>query len=186
MGRGEVEGFQGEEKERPLECTACRKGIKVLYTLVIHDTITEQVMCGDCPELKKRLQGSSTFEASDKKGAETGLACGTCGTTLEMVRTGHVLGCTTCYTVFNDFLIQDLISQGLLPERVEKQKKTIPLHIGKIAGKVHAMNTSLRLLALNEALEETLKREDYEEAARLRDQIKELTEHPSEGESTNA
>ena len=180
-----MEEFKGEEKERPFECTACRKGIKVLYTLVIRDTITEQVMCGDCPELKRRLQGSSTLETQEKKPGETGLVCGTCGTYLEQVRTGHSLGCSACYTVFNDFIVQELIDQKVLPERVEKQKKTVPLHIGKIPGKIPAENASLRLLALNEALEETLKREDYEEAARLRDQIKHLTEHPVREENAN-
>jgi len=168
--------FRGEEKERPFECTACRKGIKVLYTLVIRDVITEQVMCGDCPELKKRLQGSSNLTGIDKKLGETGLACGSCGTSLEQIKMGHSLGCSACYAVFNDFIIQDLIHQKALPERVLNQKKSLPLHIGKIPGKVPAENASLRLLALNEALDETLKREDYEEAARLRDQIKRLTE----------
>jgi protein arginine kinase activator len=172
-----MEEFHREEKDRPLECTACRKQVKVLYTLVIRDTVTEQVMCADCPELKRRLQGSSTMAAVERTSGETGLACGTCGTTLEMVKMGQSLGCSTCYSIFSDFILQDLISQKCLPDRVEKQKKTIPLHIGKIRGKVHTMNTSLRLLALSEALQETLKREDYEEAARLRDQIKELTEN---------
>jgi protein arginine kinase activator len=52
----------------------------------------------------------------------------------------------------------------------------MPLHIGKIPqGEVEA-SPSMKLLALNEALSETLKKENYEQAALLRDKIRELQE----------
>ncbi len=42
--------------------------------------------------------------------------------------------------------------------------------------KIQEINPSLRILALNEALNEMLKSEKYEQAAWLRDQIKALTD----------
>ena len=62
--------------------------------------------------------------------------------------------------------------------RISLTKKALPLHIGRAPGEANEISPSLRLLALNEALNETLKREDYEQAAWLRDQIKDLTEKP--------
>jgi protein arginine kinase activator len=49
-----------------------------------------------------------------------------------------------------------------------------------------AINPSSRLLALNEALKETLSREDYEQAAWLRDQIKALTESEAKDKKNEA
>ena len=56
-------------------------------------------------------------------------------------------------------------------------KKSHPIHIGRAPGESLAISPSSRLLALNEALKETLNREDYEQAAWLRDQIKALTDN---------
>jgi protein arginine kinase activator len=67
-----------------------------------------------------------------------------------------------------------------LPARLATAKKSIPVHIGRTPGEVHEISPSLRLLALNEALGEMLKSEDYEQAAWLRDQIKALTEQNPE------
>ncbi|MBB64423.1 MAG: hypothetical protein CMO81_05110 [Waddliaceae bacterium] len=55
-----------------------------------------------------------------------------------------------------------------------KVGKSTPVHVGRAPGQSAEMSPTLRLVALNEALKETLSREDYEQAAWLRDQIKEL------------
>ncbi len=51
--------------------------------------------------------------------------------------------------------------------------------MGRAPGEKIEISPSLKLIALNEALSETLSREDYEQAAWLRDQIKKLTESPN-------
>jgi len=53
------------------------------------------------------------------------------------------------------------------------------LHLGKTPTKPVTIPTSSRLTALNEALNEALKKENYEQAAWIRDQIKALTEKGS-------
>lgn len=167
--------------DRPLECSECKKPIAVRYTEIIGTTITHTSMCADCPELQRRLHGvPASTPGTPQDETVTGLACGNCGTTLEALRVGNPLGCSLCYEVFDDILISEMLASGKIPTRIVPTKKSMPIHIGRAPGEIKEMNPSLRLLALNEALSETLKREDYEQAAWLRDQIKALTEN-SEG-----
>lgn len=165
--------------DRPLECGECKKNITVHYTEVVGNNITTTAMCADCPELQKRLHGIPSPEAAaaqSEMGA--GLACGNCGTTLEALRVGAPLGCSVCYEVFDAIMLQEMLASEKVPPRLATQKKSLPVHIGRAPGESLQINPALRLLALNEALSDTLKKEDYEQAAWLRDQIKALTEHP--------
>lgn len=174
-----------EEKlpERPLECYECKKPIAVIYTEIIGETITRTSMCADCPELQRRLHGAPSIQSGKPlEEKKTGLACGNCGTTLESLRVGLPVGCSVCYEVFDDALLGEMLSSEKIPARITTNKKSIPIHIGRAPGESQEMNPSLRLLALNEALNETLKREDYEQAAWLRDQIKALTDNPEKGD----
>ncbi len=162
--------------DRPLECSECKKPISVRYTEIVGDMITEIHMCADCPELQKRLHGTSPREfVAEQTGNPAGLECGNCGTTLEDVKRGHLLGCSICYTVFEDVLFTEMQTTNRLPPKMIN-KKGHPLHIGRSPGETSSVTLSSRLVALDEALKETLSREDYEQAALLRDQIKEITE----------
>lgn len=165
--------------ERPLECHECKKAISVRYTEIVGDHFINLCMCKDCPELLKRLKGSS-FQTSPFEEGGASLACGDCGTTLEALKVGQPLGCSHCYVVFEDPLLLELRSIGKIPLKINAQaQRRTSVHMGRMPGVVQEMNPSLRILALNEALSETLKREDYEQAAWIRDQIKALTEeHP--------
>lgn len=178
--------------DRPLECTECRKPIAVFYTEIIGESITQTCMCSDCPVLRHKLHGTPHTERVSGQGdVGAGLACGNCGTTLEAIRMGTPLGCEVCYEVFDDILIPEMLAGNRIPVRIATSKKTTPVHIGRAPGEMQEINPSLRLLALNEALKEMLKTEDYEQAAWLRDQIKELTEKtepttpPSENKKDN-
>jgi len=165
--------------ERPLECGHCKKQIAVRYTEIAKNTYTHTSMCADCPELQKRLHGQSFGEqTSGTHSGKTGVACGNCGTTLQAVNVGAPLGCPNCYEVFKDMLIVELLNLGKISTRIANAKKNAPLHIGRMPGETAKFSPSAQLIALNEALSETLKQEDYEQAALLRDQIKALTEKP--------
>lgn len=171
--------------DRPLECGECKKPIAIRYTEIVGDTITNTSMCADCPELQRRLHGTLPQELiSNQTGSVADLECENCGTTLEEIRRGHRLGCPECYRVFENILLIEIQAADALPLRMTTNKKGLPLHIGRSPGESLAINPSSRLLALNEALRETLNREDYEQAAWLRDQIKALTENQSGAEST--
>jgi protein arginine kinase activator len=166
--------------DRPIECGECKKPICVHYTEMVDKNITHTSMCQDCPELRKRLHGLPSTTDHGQSGYEAELACGNCGTTLEVMRTGNPLGCSVCYEVFDDSIISELFAAERIPSRIISAKRSAPVHIGRVPGEMREINPTMRLLALNEALTETLKREDYEQAAWLRDQIKALTKETGE------
>ncbi len=162
--------------DRPLECSECNIPIKVHYSEIINNQCINIGMCNTCPELQKRLKGIPFEEYESPTKGGTGLVCGECGTTLANVKISHHVGCSNCYDVFGDVLINELIQAQALFPGIVKQKKSVPLHIGRGPGETQEISPSLKLIALNEALEQTLKKEDYEQAALLRDQIRKLTE----------
>lgn len=169
--------------DRPLECSECKKPIAVRYTEITKDSIVNTSMCSDCPELHRRLHGTGSAQNEGvPREANAGLCCGNCGTALDEVKRGHSLGCMECYDVFGDLLLMEMQSSNRLPSRILPLKKSTPLYIGRSPGETLTISPSSRLLALNEALKDTLSREDYEQAAWLRDQIKALTDQQEHGQ----
>lgn len=169
-----------EHPDRPLECTDCKRPIKVHYTEMVGDIVHHTSHCDSCPALQRKLcKAPETASPSDEGMSD--LVCGECGTTMQTVRMGNGVGCAMCYDVFNEIITNELILGQKIPKKAREQAKTLPLHIGRSPGEVQEISPSIRLLALNEALTDTLKREDYEQAALLRDQIKSLTEGKKNG-----
>jgi protein arginine kinase activator len=167
-----------EHPDRPIECTECKRPIKVHYTEMVGKKITHTGMCEICPVLQSKLRGTAEEgkAISFAEEGQAGMVCGECGTTLETIRMGNPVGCSLCYEVFGDTLFMELIQSQKIPRKTREQSKNLPLHLGRGPGEVQEINPSIQLLALNEALNETLSREDYEQAAWIRDQIKSLTE----------
>lgn len=162
--------------ERPVECGQCKRPVKVVYKEVTGNSIACTEMCAECPILQERLHGE--LHKTDKK--ESQLCCGNCGTSLDSVRMGQPVGCPECYVVFGDFLIGELIAADAIPAALQKKlanQRTQAVHIGKSPDKPHDITLSSRMTSLNEALNDALKRENYEQAAWLRDQIKSLKEN---------
>jgi len=89
--------------------------------------------------------------------------CPTCGFTLDRLRKEGTLGCPLDYKVFE---------QALLPliERAHGGKSS---HCGKVPTKLPTdTRTFVELAQLRRQLEEAVRDEDYELAAKLRDRIK--------------
>ncbi len=167
--------------DRPEECTGqCRRPVAVIYKEIAHDLVVCTEMCSECPVLQAKLYGNTSVGSGKQiVGKEAGVCCGRCGTTLLSVRTGGIVGCPECYDVFNDILIQELIAERKIPNRMQKMKensKKQVLHTGKAPDKTVELSSTSQIVSLNEALKEALKKENYEQAAWLRDQIKVLTE----------
>jgi protein arginine kinase activator len=164
--------------DRPVECSQCKKSVKTLYKEIVDDSILCTEMCADCPVLQEKLHGDINKTLNRDKTSE--LCCGHCGTSLESVKMGQPLGCLECYAVFGDFLVGELLESDAIPPSLKKKLATQrmqAIHIGKSPDKPADITLSSRLTSLNEALNEALKRENYEQAAWLRDQIKALTEN---------
>ncbi|NGX45749.1 MAG: Protein-arginine kinase activator protein [Chlamydiae bacterium] len=170
--------------DRPVECGQCKKSVAVQYGEMVGHAITETDMCSECPVLLKKLHGSQPENApTENSVAGAGLCCSSCRTTFEAVKMGNPVGCFECYNVFGDLLIGELMAQNKIPVRLRKGinlRRGQPIHIGKTPDKPLNIPSSNRLTALNEALNEALKTENYEEAAMLRDQINQIMEKKSD------
>ncbi|NRA89951.1 MAG: UvrB/UvrC motif-containing protein [Simkaniaceae bacterium] len=162
--------------ERPLECSQCKRPASVIYSEMVDGNVITTQMCQGCPILKHKLQGTNSNEESPKK--EEGLCCSNCHTTLESVLVGEPLGCKECFSVFQDILTDQLFeTESISPKLNPNPATPVPtLHIGKSPHIDPKAKTSNRIRDLNESLKKALKKENYEEAAWLRDQINELME----------
>lgn len=102
-----------------------------------------------------------------KEGTPSGgdLTCPYCGLTSEVFRKEGRLGCPQCYTTFERSL------RGLL-RRIHGGTQ----HVGKVylPPDPTARETEMRLDGLRKRLQRAIDAEDFERAAELRDQIKEL------------
>jgi protein arginine kinase activator len=151
--------------ERPLECCECRKETCIRFVQVTLDQMNEYTVCRDCPMITKWCGFvESSKESSQLVQGAGDICCGHCGTTMENVLVGSPLGCADCYDVFADVLCTQIL----------KIPFSNVIHCGRGPGESAIFNPTLRLYALNEALQETLSREEYEEAARIRDEINAL------------
>lgn len=159
--------------ERPLECSDCKKSVAVFYTEIVGNMVYRVALCGSCPMLTQKLFGTAHEENKEKS---IGLCCGTCKTTIEEIERGSLAGCSVCYEIFEDLLVSELINRQKISQKVAAINKFAPMHRGKHPGELKKIDPSSRLMELHQALHETLSREEYEQAAWLRDQIKILTE----------
>lgn len=92
---------------------------------------------------------------------------------------GSLLGCSVCYEVFEESLIEELTSSDAIALSDPAQymhKKKMSLHMGKIPEIKSDRERRQKLESLNTALTDALSKERYEEAASIRDQIQTLVE----------
>ncbi len=162
--------------DRPVECSQCQKPVAVVYKELSSTHFARCVMCKDCPALRQKLCGNPSVSLTESPAEATGLCCSKCGTSLFAIERGEFVGCSECYQVFGESITQLLSSLDKIPSSAQEamNKKNLPLHIGKTPKTSHEIPSSSRLSALMEALNEALSKENYEQAALLRDQIASL------------
>ena len=108
-----------------------------------------------------------------KRGSQSGTtACPHCGITFEEFRAKGRFGCPRDYEVFEDALLQ----------LVGKMHAGARRHTGRLpAGSApQHTETGNRLLQLRTALKQAVQKENYEDAARIRDEIQTLDRGPQE------
>jgi protein arginine kinase activator len=109
-------------------------------------------------------QAQSTTQKTTKRGKEA--ACPTCSTTLSQFQSSGRFGCPECYTTFRDDV------QGLV-EKIHDSSQ----HIGKVPHRVSAeISLQKDIRQLQVELKRAIRREDYEKAAGIRDQIRQMEE----------
>lgn len=111
------------------------------------------------------VQSNSGSQASPFDDAIMDLECPSCGMTLKRFREDALLGCPMDYEVFGEPL--KLI--------IEKSQGGSTCHCGKVPSKAPGdTKKHIDLVNLKNELDEAVQKEDYEKAAKLRDQIEQL------------
>lgn len=113
--------------------------------------------------LKEQLEQLKTTSGPMAPGGA--VTCPACGTTrTEILKTGR-MGCDRCYDAFTAEMLPVVMSL----QHAEQ-------HLGKVPKRSSdRMKVSVELVRLRRELEQAIAAENYEQAAHLRDHIKELT-----------
>lgn len=164
----------------PPSCDRCENPATVHLTEIKGSTKkTERHLCEECArelglpkpsqEIKKLL---ASFEPSHvsvrRRRGEVQKACPQCGTTYSEFRKAGRFGCAHDYDVFEHEVLA-------LLKRIHGSTE----YTGKLPGghgDVRGGQVIDELSRASEELTAAIKREDYEQAARLRDEIRRLTE----------
>jgi protein arginine kinase activator len=155
-----------------MRCQKCQKEASVHLTEPINGQRRELHLCQSCarkaglslPESPPNLaldavvQSLIVAHVGELVGELAELTCPDCGIKFMEFRAGGRLGCPQDYRVF---------SAGLLP--LVQRYHGASRHVGKVARRHESAGHRLRLRT---QLREAIAREDYEQAARLRDQLR--------------
>jgi protein arginine kinase activator len=171
-------------------CDVCGKNPATVHlTEIIDEQMNELHLCEECAR-KKSSQMEQQFGLSDllaglanfdktPQGEEKEIAskCSGCGLSYKDFKKVGRLGCGECYTSFKKYLAPLL-----------KRIHGANFHYGKCPVKTDAKAGGKKTDELQELrcrLQKAIESEAYEDAARLRDQIRELQEkqEPGEGET---
>ena len=154
-------------------CDICKKNEATVHlTQIIDNKMLKIDLCEGCSK-SKGLQEANGFSLADLQvglgAAEeisgvAGAKCTVCGfTQADFKKTGR-LGCSACWETFEQGL-------GGLLRAMHKSDR----HVGKVPSKAaHTLVITERIKQLAGDLEQAVRSEKYEDAAQIRDQIREL------------
>jgi len=156
-------------------CDLCHKHIATVHlTEIINDKIAEMHICQACAktkteEIKDQLNisdflGGLAVAGTAERKEESSLKCVSCGLTYADFKKKGRLGCGNCYIVFKQMLLPLLKRIHGSTHHVGKS----PLH------KEERISREANIKELKNRLERAIQLEEYEEAARLRDELKSL------------
>ena len=169
-----------------MKCHLCKQTATVHVTEIVNGKKKEKHFCPDCAqqqEVLKQQQLNLTAFVQSMIGQHVGgaadelsrLTCPSCGIKYMEFKAGGRLGCPQDYKVFQAAL------EPLL-ERIHRARR----HVGKVPPHASADAERQRLLIdLRVRLTRAVSEEAYEEAARIRDQLRELT-NPEAAETASA
>ena len=166
-------------------CELCKQSQATVHlTEIVNEQMTELHLCETCAnqkgaqveshfgladllsglaEMKPQGGGKDAGAAEDED--VTAKACPSCGMTYEDFRKVGRLGCADCYVTFKRNLASLL-----------KRIHGSPHHLGKAPARLvkPASKAKTELGEMKHALERAIEMEEFEKAAQLRDQIREL------------
>ncbi|MHB8927304.1 MAG: UvrB/UvrC motif-containing protein [Bacillota bacterium] len=171
-------------------CQECRKRSAVVrVTMVVNGQKMEMHMCEECARKKSEIEfladpslplqqllGGLLSQAEHGQAAQAGTAleekrCPSCGSTYEQFTQLGRLGCSECYHTFGEEL-----------RPMVRRIHGSVIHQGKVPARTGGdLKLKKEITDLRNALQKAVAKEDFEHAARLRDEIKELEKHIAEG-----
>jgi len=161
----------------------CQRCNQAKATVHVTDTVPEKrerYLCEDCAEkeniiIKQKHQNPNDIlqQFIKHKVGATGkalddLTCPQCGMTFREFQAKGQLGCPNDYTVFQAFLMP----------LIERAHEGATHHVGKVPpteGTTVQRQTGLQ--RLRRELQDAVEQENYEQAARVRDQIRQMETH---------
>lgn len=160
-----------------MDCDICGKHAKVHLTQLVGGQVKKIALCDDCAKekgvtdptgfaLAEMLLGKTPANSvvTSPGVASSGRRCPTCGFSLEDLRRIRRFGCADCYHSFQDEV-------GQMLRGMHKGLK----HCGKVpSGLMELHQRTQRLEELRNRLEQAVTAENYEEAAGLRDEIRQI------------
>ncbi len=160
-----------------MQCEICQSREATIHLTEIADGVrTEMHLCEQCAQeqgvgaksyipLNELLSNLLSIGSKDEGPAGPGdsdLVCPHCGYTLEKFREKAVLGCPYDYEVFE---------KSLLP-LIKKAHDGAAAHCGKIPSRMPKdSKQQIEVARLRRQLDEAVRKEDYELAAKLRDKL---------------
>ena len=156
-------------------CEKCKKNQATTHIkTIINGKYSEKHLCSECYKEENDFAGgfsvgdmfSSMFGDSHYSGLQNGvIRCPVCGSTINDISNTGKAGCSDCYKTFGEQLLPFI-------KRIHGSVS----HTGKmVSGNVSAENNEKsELLKLKEQLKSLIAEEKFEEAAKVRDRIKEL------------
>jgi protein arginine kinase activator len=160
-----------------MKCQKCTKAATLHITEVVgEDQFEELHLCEECankylyePQQKGAPKGgeSGTADEGEEGSALNQRACPICGIKFVEFRNTGRLGCPHDYQEFRDELVP-------LLENIHGETR----HCGKTPRRLpQNKQTQSELIQLRKQLQQAVTKEAYEEAARLRDKIRQLEEN---------
>lgn len=162
----------------PIKCSLCGKPATVHLTQIINNKVHKVDLCEECAQAKG-VTDPNGFSLADllMKGAlnsdttaegEGHLVCPTCGFTQQDFKKVGRFGCPKCYEALRPMLTP------MLPSMHKGST-----HAGKIPQRALDRRTIYdRLTKLEMELDIAIKSERYEDAARFRDEIRQIKQTP--------
>lgn len=166
-----------------MKCENCSKRDATVHLTEIKKGVKQEMhLCEPCAS-EKGLPGKAPFSISDllagiasaaqgQKGkADREVACPNCELTISQFQSSGRFGCPECYSAFRDDILP-------LVEKIHDSAQ----HVGKVPRRVSAeVGTQKEIRHLQVELKKTIKHEDYEKAAQIRDQIRQAEERMKAG-----
>lgn len=173
-------------------CEKCQeREATIIYTEIINGVKNEHSLCSECArdmdfgdelpfaELLAGILGAYAAENEKREDTMEQVVCPSCKMTYrDFIRQG-VFGCEDCYNVFEPLIegnIKKIQGNSIHTGKRPRYNKGVERKT-KLTEKEAV---SEKIAVLQEKLKEALKEEDYEEAAKLRDEIRALKERKDE------